>query len=177
MPVLKLHFPEELVSAENFEDVLLQVNKDPAADFKNRDEWMRALLRNYTVTSMNSLRRWETTRYIPSLAGQMHVPTLDFWEGDVEGLDDGEEGSQVFIPIGNLQHGYLKTCVVWENTYQREILKSGVEHKSVAGLARYILLSSLLQAQAQVDEEKLKEEEREILEAEAKENSAKDQNL
>ena len=177
MPLLKLHFPEELVGTENFEDVLLQVNKDPAANFTSRDEWMRALLRNYTVTSMNSLRRWETTRYIPSQTGQIHVPTLDFWEGDVEDLDDGEAGSPVFIPIGNLQHDYLKTCVAWENTYQREILKSGVEHKSVAALARYILLNALLQAQAQVDEEKLKEEEREILKEEARENSEQDKNL
>jgi len=169
MPLLKLHFPEELVSTENFEDVLIQVNKDPAADFKSRDEWMRALLRNYTVTSMNSLRRWETTRYIPSQTGQMHVPTLDFWKGDVENLEDGEEGGLITIPIGALQYGYLKTCVAWENTYQREILKSGVEHKSVAGLARYILLNALLQVQAKVDEGKLKEEEREILEEQANE--------
>jgi len=166
MPVLKLHFPEELIGTENFEDILLQVNKDPSADFKSRDEWMRTLLRNYTVTSMNSLRRWETTRYIPSQSGQMHVPTLDFWEGDVENLEDVEEGALVSIPIGNLQYGYLKTCVKWENTYQREILKSSVEHRSVADLARYILLNALLQVRALVDDEKLKEEEREVLEAE-----------
>lgn len=170
MPVLKLHFPEELVSQENFEDIFLQVNKDPGANFKSRDEWMRTILRNYTVASINSLRRWETTRYIATLTGQVHVPTLKFWEGDVEGLDSGEEGSLVGITIGKLQYEYLQTATRWENTYQKEILKSSVEHKSVAALARFVLLNALLQAQAKVDEEKLKEEEREILaEEQAKE--------
>ena len=166
MPVLKLHFPEELVSPESFEDLLLQVNKDPGANFKSRDEWMRTLLRNYTVASINGLRRWETTRYITTQTGQIHVPTLKFWEGDVEGLDDGEEGGLITIPIGKLQYEYLQTVTKWENSYQKEIVKSGIEHRSVAALARFILLNSLLQAQVQVDEEKLKEEEREVLEAE-----------
>jgi len=166
MPVLKLHFPEDLASTENVEDLLLQVNKDPAANFKSRDEWMRTLLRNYVVASINSLRRWETTRYLPTLTGQTHVPTLKFWEGDVEALDDGEEGMLLSITIGKLQYDYLKTCVAWENTYQREILKSSMEHKSVAALARNTILNALLQAQAKVDEEKLKEEEREILKEE-----------
>jgi len=178
MPVLKLHIPEDLISSENIEDLLLQINKDPKADFKSRDELMRALIRNYTLSSLNSLRRWETTRYIPSLTGQpIHVPTLDFWEGDVEGLEDGEEGGLISIPIGTLQYGYLKTVVKWENTYQREILKSNMEHKSVAALARHVILDTLLQAQIKVDEEKMKEEEREILEEEARENSEKDKNL
>lgn len=170
MPVLKLHFPEDLASTENVEDLLLQVNKDPAANFKSRDEWMRTLLRNYAVASMNSLRRWETTRYLITLTGQAHVPTLKFWEGDVEALDDGEEGMLLSITIGKLQYDYLKTCVAWENTYQREILKSNVEYKDVAALARNTILNALLQAQAQVDEERLKEEEREIL----KEKQAKE---
>lgn len=173
MPVLKLHFPEVLASTENVEDILLQVNKDPAANFKSRDEWMRALIRNYVVASMNSLRRWETTRYLPTLTGQTHVPTLKFWEGDVEALDDGEEGMLISITIGKLQYDYLKTCVAWENTYQREVIKSNVEYKDVAALAHTTILNALLQIQAKVDEERLKEEEREILKAEAE----KDKNL
>lgn len=177
MPLLKLHFPEELVSSETFEDLLLHINKDPAANFKSRDEWMRTLLRNYTIASINGLRRWETTRYITTTTGRIHVPTLELWEGDVEGLDDGEEGALVNIPIGKLQYEYLQTVTTWENSYQKEIVKSGIEHRSVAALARFILLNSLLQAQSKVDEERLKEEEREILEAETKENSAKDKNL
>ena len=166
MPLLKLHFPEDLVNPESFEDILLQINKEPAASFKSRDEWMRTLVRNYTVASINGLRRWETTRYVSTLAGRIHVPTLKFWEGDVEDLDDGEEGGLITIPIGKLQYEYLQTVTKWENSYQKEIVKSGIEHRSVAALARYILLNSLLQAQAKVDEEKLKEEEREVLEAE-----------
>lgn len=180
MPLLKLHFPEEIVNPENFEDVLLQINKtipDSSLKFKSREAWMRALLREYAVASMTSFRGWETTRYISTQKGPLHIPELDFWEGDVESLDDEEEGAPVFITIGKLQHGFLKTAVKWENTYQKEILKSGIEHKSVAALSRHIILTALLQAQAKVDEETMKEEEREILEEEGKENSEKDKNL
>lgn len=162
------------MSLENVEDLLLQINKDPEANFKSRDEWMRTLLRNYTVASINSLRRWETTRYITTLKGQVHLPTLKLWEGDVEGLDDGEEGALVGITIGKLQYDLLQTVTRWENTYQREIVKSDIEHGCVAALARSIILTSLFQAQAKVDEERLKEEEREILKEEALENSKKD---
>jgi len=169
MPVLKLHFPKELVDPENFEDLLLEVNKEIPEEgnkFKSREDWMRSLLRNYAVASINSYQRWVATKYLPTTTRPIQVPELDLWEGDPEGLDDGNEGELVSLTIGELQYKYLKTATMWENTYQREIVKSVIEHKNVACLARFILLNSLLQVQAKVDEEKLKEEEQEILKEE-----------
>lgn len=175
MPVLKLHFPEELVNKENMEDLLLEVNRDiqeEAKKFKSRASWMTMLLRNYALASVNSLRRWETTRYLPTKEGQpIYVPDLAFWVGDVEGLDDGAKGTEVELHIGKLQYTYLGKACVWENTYQREVLKSVVEHRTVAALARSIILNALLFAQSKIDEERLKAEEEEILKEEQAEAS------
>lgn len=163
MPVLKLHFPREYVDKESFEDILLQINKQMGdqGKFKRRDDWMRSLLRNYAVNSISSLNRWETTKLIPTAAGgAISLPNLNLWKGDVDGLEDGAEGESVNLLVGKLQYEYFKRVVAWENTYQREIQKSDIEHKNVAALARFVILHAMLAVQAKVDEERLLEEEK-----------------
>jgi len=167
MPVLTLHFPKELMDEEFLEDLLLHVNKkaEDQARFKRRDDWMRAVLRGYLVNSLDSLSRWKATKILPTVTGGMiSVPILTFWEGDPDGLDDGAEGERVNLLVGNLQYTLFKKAVAWENTYQREILKSVVEHKNVAALARFIIINAMLTVQTKIDEERLLEEEKALQE-------------
>jgi len=174
MPTLILHLPEELVDPENFEDLLMLVNRDigEAQRFKTRAEYLSAVLRGYTVSSMTTLRDWETNRHVRTPAGQtIRVPELVFWQGNPDGTNDGQEGAEIKVPIGKLQHDYLRRTVAWENTYQREIAKTEIEFKNVAALARFVLVSALLQAQAKLDEQRMIEEEREAKEEEPTESS------
>lgn len=160
---MKLHFPREYVDKESFEDFLIQVNKQSGGqgNFRNLDDWMRSLLRNYALNSVSSLNRWETTKLIPTATGgAIRVPELTFWKGDAEGLEDGAEGEPVNLMVGKLQYEYLKRAVAWENTYQKEIQKSEIEHRNVAALARFVILHAMLAVQVKVEEEKLIEEEK-----------------
>lgn len=161
---------------ESFEDFLLQVNKQAGGqiNFKNLNDWMKSLLRNYAINSITSLNRWETTKLIPTAAGgAISVPDLKFWKGDADGLEDGAEGEQVNLMVGKLQYEYLKRAVAWENTYQHEILKSEIEHKNVAALARFIILHAMLAVQAKIDEERLLEEEKALQDEPEGEDSSK----
>jgi len=174
MPTLILHLPGDLVEKENFEDILMQVNRDVGdpQKFKSRADYLSAVLRTYAITSLTSLRDWESNRVVRSPQGKMiRVPELKFWEGNPDGTNDGQEGAEVKVPVGKLQYDYLRRAVAWENTYQREIAKTEFEFKNVAELSRFVLISALLQAQAKLDEQRMIEEEREAQAEEPTEGS------
>lgn len=165
MPVLKLHFPEDLVSRENFEDILINVNKnrEKKDQFKNRKTWMRDVLRNYSVASDANYRRWKSTKTINTGAGTRHLPDLKLWEGDdLDELDDGFEGTLFELEVGKLQFKYLIKSVVWENTWQREIIRSGIELSNVAQLCQSRILEAIIQLNQVILMERMKEEEADI---------------
>jgi len=174
MPTLILHLPEELVNEESFEDILMQINRDVGGPpkFKSRAEYLAAALRAYAIGSITSLREWEARRYVKTPTGQMvSAPELTFWQGNPDGTNDDAEGVEVKVPIGKLQYDYLRRAVAWENTYQREIAKTELSFKNVAELARFVLVSSLLEVQAKLDEQRMIEEEREAQKEEGSEAS------
>jgi|GEM_PF-4965237 len=167
MPTLKLHFPEEFLTEENKEDLLVFVNKEiPEKDrqFKDFTAWMRGILRQYAAGSMQSFRHWKSTGTIRIPPVQMLTkPDLKLWKGDgIKERDDGMQGKPYPLVIGGLQLKYLTKAVVWENTYQLKVIESGLEHKNVAALAHYLIMTAILQAQRAVDEEKLRLEEEEL---------------
>ena len=171
MPTLKLHLPEELLTKENKEDLLTFINKnirEEGKKFKDFSSFLRGIIRGFAVGSRQTFTQWKSTGRIILPDGKFLVnPDLKLWQGDgVEELDDGLLGKLYPLTIGGLQYKYLQKAVAWENTYQREVLKSGVEHKNVAVLTQTLVLQQLLELQAQIDEEKLKLEEEEILKEE-----------
>lgn len=168
MPTLKLHLPEELLTTENKEDLLTFINKNIGEEgkkFKDFSSYLRGIIRGYAVGSRQTFTQWKSTGRIMLPGNQMLVnPDLKLWQGaGVGGLDDGLEGKPFPLTIGGLQYEYLKNAVAWENTYQREVLKSGVEHKNVAVLTQSLVLQQLLELQAKIDDEKLKLEEEELM--------------
>lgn len=172
MPTLKLHFPKEFLTSENKEDLLTFINKEipeKSNQFKDFTSWMRGVLRGYAAGSMQSLRHWRSTGTVVIPPNQMFKrPDLKMWQGDGIGvLDDGLEGEVYPLTIGSLQFEYLEKAVVWENTYQREVLESEIEHKNVGALAQNLILTQLLQAQRMIDEEKLRLEEEKLAEEKA----------
>ena len=173
MPTLKLHLPEELLTEENKEDLLTFINKTiPEQDkrFKDFSSYLRGIIRGFAVGSRQTFTQWKSTgRIILPDQTMMVNPDLKLWQGDgVEGLDDGMLGKVYPLTIGGLQYEYLKKAVAWENTYQREVLKSGIEHKNVAELSQTLVLQQLLMLQAQIEEEKLKLEEEALLKEQEK---------
>ena len=161
MPTLKLHLPEELLTEENKEDLLQFINKEiteKEKQFKDLASWIRAVLRDYAVGATQSYRQWKSTGNVGT--PDRKVIKLDkamLWQGDgIEELEDGADGKPFPVTIGGLQFEYLKQAVAWENTYQRVVFKSGLEHKNIAALARHLILASILQLQREIDEEKLK---------------------
>jgi len=169
MPTLKLHLPEELLTEENKEDLLQFVNKEISEkdkQFKDLTSWMRAVLRDYAAGAMQTFRHWKSTGTVGTPDRKTITLAKDrLWQGDgIDVLEDGLEGKEYPLTIGGLQYEYLKTAVAWENTYQREVFKSELEHKNVARLAQYLITSTLLQLQRGIDEEKMSVEEEKLTE-------------
>jgi hypothetical protein len=169
MPTLKLHLPEELLTDENKEDLLAFINKnieEKDKQFKDLTSWIRALLRDYATGAMQTYRQWKSTGTVGTPDRKtVSLSSIKLWQGDgVDVLEDGLEGKEYPLTIGGLQYDYLKNAVAWENTYQREVLKSELEHKNVARLAQYLVVSSLLQLQRVIDTEKMSIEEEKLTE-------------
>ena len=168
MPTLKLHLPEELLTEENKEDLLTFINKnipEQEKKFKDFSSYLRSIIRGFAVGSRQTFTQWKSTwRIILPDQTMTVIPNLKLWQGDgVEGLDDGLKGKLYPLTIGGLQYKYLQNAVAWENTYQREVLKSGIEHKNVAVLTQTLVLQQLLMLQGRIEEEKLRLEEEELL--------------
>jgi hypothetical protein len=163
MPVLKLHFPSEMVDHENFEDVLTFTNKNIQGDgdtFKSRTSWMRNVLRTYAILSNNNRRRWESNKTMVIEGKSKKMPDLKIWKGSTSGdLEDGFDGELIGLNIGDLQYKYLQRAVEWENTFQTEINRSDRVFANVAELSQNIILNQLLTVWSQVDEEKMRLEE------------------
>ena len=167
MVVLKLHFPEEMVNFEAFDDVLGVLNrgiKDEADQFKSRTAWMRGVLRR-TATGYNQSRRmWESTREVSLADGtRIRVPSLPFESATkLEGDDDGCEGELIGLPIGDLQFKYLVGATQWENAMIEHLGLPRPKHTDTAAFCRNILLLQLLGIWSIIDDEQMKLEESEL---------------
>ena len=167
MPILKLHFPLEMVNFEVFEDILGVVNKpirNEADQFKSRTAWMRGTLRKLAAAYNRSRRQWQSTQSLMLGDGtRKTVAVLPFEAiADLECDDDGLEGELIGLPIGELQFKYLVLATQWENALNKYLGGEAPQFPSVALFCRHLLLSQLLNVGVIIDEEKMKLEDADL---------------
>ncbi|MCW3989522.1 MAG: hypothetical protein NWE88_05545 [Candidatus Bathyarchaeota archaeon] len=166
MPVLKLHLESELIDRENFDDLLTFANEaiqDKTKQFKNRAQYLRQILRDYTTATNAGFRRWEVNGVINIRGRSEKHPDLKLWSGPNISELEGGEGVLFTLNIGKLQVKYLERALIWENTFQSRILGSNIIHKNVAELAHFVLTNAILDLQRRVLDEQLRLEEEELL--------------
>ena len=166
MPVLKLHFPDDLIDRESFDDLLTYANEgitEKGKQFKNRMQYLRQILRDYTTATDAGLRRWEVNKVLNIQGKSVSRPDLKLWSGPDTSKLEGGEGVLLTLNIGKLQLKYLERALIWENTFQDRILSSNIIHINVAELAHFVLTNAILDLQRRVLDEQLKLEEAELL--------------
>ncbi len=165
MPVLKLHFGPELLNEESFDDLLAVSNKpiqDRTKHFKDREQYLRQILRDYVVATTMGFRRWEISKVI-TIQGKAEKRNLELWAGEDISVLEAGEGTCLTLNIGDLQLKYLERALIWENTFQDQITNSHIIHDNVAELALFVLTNAILSLQRQVLEEQLRLEEAIVL--------------
>lgn len=166
MPKLKLHFEADLISRENFEDLLTFANEaieDKTKRFKHRAQYLRQTLRDYITATNTGYRRWEANGILNVRGVTENRPNLKLWSGPDSSALEGGKGELFTLEIGILQFKYLERSLVWENTYQSQVLNSNILHKNVAELANFVLINAILMLQARVLDEQMRLEEEELL--------------
>lgn len=167
--ILTLHYPADMVSKENMQDVIAFVNKeakDKGSKVRTFRDLLRRYIRTYSVNSNASQRGWEANKKVAIGGEAKTVEKLRFWKGvaaDIAVMDDGLEGEEFKIQIGKLQKKTLIKNLKWENTLQLEVIKDDMKvTPNIAVLVQEITLGRMIGVQAAIDLEELKLEAEDI---------------